>query len=147
MSDSTPLEDFLTVPQAANSLGVSEGAIRNAITDGRLASTRIDGIRKVARTELDAYRQRTRPAGYKPSGRPRKNPPTVDVLVVPHPDKDHVSVLPEQDHWEEQQLLLHLRVLAREDRRHVLELVKSLAVAYAAYKESETEKMEKYERG
>lgn len=67
------MEDtFLTVQEAAASLGVTDGAIRLALSQGRLPSVKKYGRTLVARSDLDAYRRRTQPGGVKRVGRPRK---------------------------------------------------------------------------
>ena len=62
----------MTVPQVSRELGVTGGAIHIAITLGRLPCVVRYGRKLIARTELDAYRQRTQPDGVKKVGRPRK---------------------------------------------------------------------------
>jgi hypothetical protein len=64
-------QDLLTVRQAAQELNVTEGAIRAAITDGRLKHLTELNRKVVTRAELDAYKQRTQPDGVKHTGRPR----------------------------------------------------------------------------
>ena len=64
--------EMLNVTQAASELEVSEAAIRRAILDNRLPFQWQEGRKVVTRADLDAYKQRTRPDGEKPRGRPRK---------------------------------------------------------------------------
>jgi len=67
------MEDtLLTVQEAAASLGVTDGAVRLALSQGRLPSVEKYGRKLVAWPDLDVYRQRTRPGGVKRVGRPRK---------------------------------------------------------------------------
>ena len=65
-------KDLLTAPEVCNELSISRGAVHNAMTEGRLPFTVMYGRKLISRTDLDAYRQRTRPEGEKPRGRPRK---------------------------------------------------------------------------
>ena len=65
-------EDYLTIQEAATELQVSDAAIRAAILEGRLPHVEKYGRKLISRADLDAYRQRTRPSGEKPKGRPRK---------------------------------------------------------------------------
>lgn len=67
-----PNAEYVTVSQAAAALGVAIQTLRNAIAEGRLPVTRIHGRVLVAVAQMEAYRQRTRPDGVKPAGRPRK---------------------------------------------------------------------------
>jgi len=67
------MEDtLLTVQEAAASLGVTDGAVRLALSQGRLPSVEKYGRKLVAWPDLDVYRQRTQPGGVKRVGRPRK---------------------------------------------------------------------------
>ncbi len=63
--------EYLTIIEAAESLGVHDQSIRQAIWQGRLASVRMYGRVLVPRKDLEAYRARTRPDGVKPRGRPK----------------------------------------------------------------------------
>ncbi len=65
-------QGYLTVQEVARELQVSDGAVRTAILEGRLPSTIAFGRKIVSRADLDAYKQRTRPEGEKPKGRPHK---------------------------------------------------------------------------
>ena len=64
---------FLTVQEAAQHIGVSESAIRNATLDGRLPFVRLYGRKLIEPKELEAYLRRSRPDGVKPKGRPRRD--------------------------------------------------------------------------
>ena len=67
------MEDtLLTVQQVAAELGVTDGAIRLALSQGRLSSVEKFGRKLIERADMDAYRQRTQPDGVKKAGRPRK---------------------------------------------------------------------------
>lgn len=67
------MEDILfTVQEAAELLGVTDGAIRLALSQGRLPTVEKYGRKLVTRPDLDAYKQRTQPGGVKRVGRPRK---------------------------------------------------------------------------
>jgi excisionase family DNA binding protein len=63
-------EQYLTVQEAAESLTVTESAVRQAILDGRLLATEKYGRKVIHRTEVEAYRQRTQPGGAAKAGRP-----------------------------------------------------------------------------
>ena len=65
-------ETFLTVREAAERLGVSKSAIRNATLEGRLPFERRYGRKLIALRALLAYRERTQPGGVKPRGRPAR---------------------------------------------------------------------------
>lgn len=65
-------QGYLTVQEVARELQVSDGAIRAAVSEGRLPSTVAFGRKLISRSDLDDYKQRTRPNGEKPKGRPRK---------------------------------------------------------------------------
>lgn len=64
---------ILTVPQCAERLGVSQGAVRVAIYEGRLPAIEMYGKRLVMAASLETYRQRSQPSGEKRVGRPPKN--------------------------------------------------------------------------
>lgn len=53
-------------------LCVTEGAIRAAMLEGRLAFSYVLGRKVMTRADVEAYRARTQPDGTKPRGRPRK---------------------------------------------------------------------------
>jgi len=65
-------ETFLTIQEAAQRLGVSESAIRNATLQGRLPFTKKYGRKLVSVQDLEAYRERAH--GNEPvgAGRPRR---------------------------------------------------------------------------
>jgi len=65
-------ETLLTVKEAAEHLGVSESAVRNATLEGRLPFVRLYGRKLIDRQELEAYRERTQPSGVPVRGRPPK---------------------------------------------------------------------------
>lgn len=65
-------EVLLTAREAAAELGVHVGTIHNAFQDNRLPFVPMYGRKLIRRADLDVYRQRTRPNGVKPVGRPRK---------------------------------------------------------------------------
>ena len=65
-------KEMLTVPEVALALGVSQSAVRNAIYEKRLPSERKYGRPLVSRADFEVYKQRTRPGGEKPKGRPKK---------------------------------------------------------------------------
>ncbi len=66
------MPDLLTVAEIAAELKVADGTVRTAIRKGHLPSQRKYGSILVTRADLDAYKQRTRPDGEKPRGRPKK---------------------------------------------------------------------------
>ena len=80
------IETLLTVKEAAASLGVSESAVRNATLEGRLPFVRRYGRKLIEAGELESYRRRTRPAGVKPTGRPRRSKPVLDVAALESDD-------------------------------------------------------------
>lgn len=65
-------DNFLTVQQVAADLGVTDGAIRLALSQGRLPFVEKYGRKLVAAVDVEAYRQRAQPNGVKRVGRPRK---------------------------------------------------------------------------
>ena len=65
-------ETLLTVKEAAQLLGVSESAIRNATLEGRLLCVTKFGRKLVSREALSEYKERTQPGGIKLRGRPRR---------------------------------------------------------------------------
>jgi excisionase family DNA binding protein len=73
-------ETLLTVQQAAAELGVTDGAVRLALSQGRLSSVEKFGRKLIERADmdaykhLDAYKQRTQPDGVKKAGRPWGGP-------------------------------------------------------------------------
>lgn len=66
-------ENLLTAPEVCGELGISRGAVHNAMTEGRLPFIVMYGRKLISRADLDTYKRRTRPNGEKPRGRP-KNP-------------------------------------------------------------------------
>lgn len=68
------VEDFMTVQQVAAMLGVTDGAVRIAVMEGRLSSVHILGRKLIRKVDAEQYQERTRPAGVKPKGRPKKQP-------------------------------------------------------------------------
>lgn len=66
-------KNYLTVADAAASLGIHPSTLRNAIREGRLPAINFLGRLAIDPDDLEEYRQRTRPnGGEKPRGRPRK---------------------------------------------------------------------------
>ena len=65
-------EVLLTARQAAQELGVHVGTVHKAFQENRLPFVALYGRKLISRAALDAYKQRTRPSGEKPRGRPRK---------------------------------------------------------------------------
>lgn len=62
--------DYLTVPEAAKELAVGVSAVHTALSESRLPFTLMYGRKLISRADLDTYKQRTRPGGEKPRGRP-----------------------------------------------------------------------------
>ena len=62
--------DYVTIGEAAEFLGVSEGAVRKAILNDRLACTLLYGRKLISRANLAAYKARTQPNGEVSRGRP-----------------------------------------------------------------------------
>ena len=65
-------QQLMTVPEVALELGVTQTAVRNAVYENRLPSVKMYGKPLIARTDLDAYKQRTQPSGVKKVGRPKR---------------------------------------------------------------------------
>ena len=65
-------EVLLTAREAAQELGVHVGTVHNAFQESRLPFVALYGRKLISRADLEAYKQRTRPGGEKPKGRPRK---------------------------------------------------------------------------
>lgn len=63
--------DYLTIPQVSRELGAAAQTVHTAISEGRLPFVVKYGRKLVARADVEAYRERTRPDGEKPKGRPR----------------------------------------------------------------------------
>lgn len=70
-------ETLLTVKEAAQRIGISESAIRNATLDGRLAYVVKFGRKLVEKEALDEYQARTQPEGVKLRGRPSQKSNTI----------------------------------------------------------------------
>ncbi len=68
---------MLTVQDAALELGVTDGTIRTALSEGRLPFVEKYGRKLIIRTNLEIYRQRTQPNGKKRVGRPHKSSQTL----------------------------------------------------------------------
>lgn len=64
-------ESLMTVREAAEKIGVSENAIRNATLDGRLPFIIKFGRKLITQEAFNEYRIRTQPEGVKLRGRPR----------------------------------------------------------------------------
>ncbi len=73
-------ETLLTVKEAAQRIGVSESAIRNATLDGRLAYVVKFGRKLIEKGALDEYQVRTQPEGVKLRGRPSRKNDGVNVI-------------------------------------------------------------------
>ena len=65
-------QDYLTIPEAMKELDASASSIHAAIRECRLPHVVKYGRKLISRADLDAYKQRTRPGGEKPKGRPKK---------------------------------------------------------------------------
>ncbi len=65
-------DNLLTVQQVALHMGVTDGAVRLALSQGRLPFIEKYGRKLVTITDADTYRQRAQPDGQKRVGRPRK---------------------------------------------------------------------------
>lgn len=66
-------ESLMTVREAAEKIGVSENAIRNATLDGRLPFIIKFGRKLITQEAFNEYRIRTQPEGVKLKGRPRRS--------------------------------------------------------------------------
>ena len=66
------LTELITVQEAATLLETHPQAVFNALREGRLQGKKVLGRIVLRRSEVEAYRMRTRPDGVKPRGRPRK---------------------------------------------------------------------------
>ena len=75
MSVYDPSRPYMTISQAATSLGVQPQTVRNAVNEERLPCVRVYGRVLIDPDELEVYRKRTQPDGEKPRGRPRKSTP------------------------------------------------------------------------
>jgi excisionase family DNA binding protein len=65
-------EALLTARDAAEELGIHVATVHRAFQDNRLPFIALYGRKLIRRSDLDAYKQRTRPNGLKPKGRPIK---------------------------------------------------------------------------
>ncbi len=65
-------ENLLTAREAAQELGIHTGTVHKAFQENRLPFVALYGRKLISRADLDDYKQRTRPDGEKPKGRPRK---------------------------------------------------------------------------
>ena len=63
-------EVLLTAREAACELGVHTATVHKAFQENRLPFVAMYGRKLISRAALDAYKQRTRPDGEKPKGRP-----------------------------------------------------------------------------
>lgn len=66
-------ESLMTIREAAEKIGVSENAIRNATLDSRLPFIVKFGRKLITLEALDEYKIRTQPEGVKLRGRPRRS--------------------------------------------------------------------------
>ncbi len=66
-------DPLLTVREAADKIGVSESAIRNATLDGRLPYEQMYGRKLIRLSDVMAYQARTQVGGIIRSGRPKRN--------------------------------------------------------------------------
>ena len=73
-TDPSHPDAYLTTAQAAATLGVTQGAIRRAVTAGRLQAIHVVGRVLITPAAIEEYRIRTQPEGVKKVGRPRKTP-------------------------------------------------------------------------
>lgn len=60
----------ITVADAAELLGVSQAAVRQAIYDKRLVAGERFGVTILKRSDILDYKSKTQPTGEKPRGRP-----------------------------------------------------------------------------
>ena len=65
-------EVLLTAREAAQELGIHTGTVHKAFQENRLPFVALYGRKLISRVDLEAYKQRTRPGGEKPKGRPKK---------------------------------------------------------------------------
>lgn len=63
-------EEFLTIPETAQALGLAVSSIHDALYQGRLAFVKMYGRKLITRAEVENYRARTQPTGSKRRGRP-----------------------------------------------------------------------------
>lgn len=78
-----PEEGLYTVMEAAEALGVSESAIRNATLQGRLPFVMKWGRKLISTEALEAYKARTQPDGVKLKGRPNKTSSNTEEACSP----------------------------------------------------------------
>ncbi len=64
-------EVLLTAREAAAELGVHVSTVHNAFQESRLPFVPLYGRKLISRADLETYKQRTRPDGEKPKGRPQ----------------------------------------------------------------------------
>ena len=65
-------ENLLTMDAAAAEIGVTVGAIRNAVLERRLPFVRAFGRKLIEREALAEYKARTQVNGVPPKGRPAR---------------------------------------------------------------------------
>lgn len=93
----TDINDFMTVPQAAASLKMSDRAVRKALDEGRLTPQYVLGKRLLLRAEVAAYKPSARegirpklrglpPGPPRPRGRPRKPQPDTPAPIPTLPE-------------------------------------------------------------
>jgi excisionase family DNA binding protein len=75
-------DTLLTVKEAAEHIGVSESAVRNATLEGRLPFVRMYGRKLIKVADLTAYQERAHPGGIKPKGRPPKDAEAAETVDV-----------------------------------------------------------------
>jgi excisionase family DNA binding protein len=80
--------------QAAQRLGVTESAVRNATLEGRLPFVRVFGRKLLTMEALEEYRQRTQVDGVAPRGRPRNLTPKEPTPEEPNPGRKRPTLLP-----------------------------------------------------
>ena len=73
-----PPPAYLTVAQAAASLGIATQTLRGVILRGRIPVTRTYGRVLVAPADVEEYRDRSQPEGVPKRGRPRRSPDQPD---------------------------------------------------------------------
>jgi len=87
-------EHLLTVKEAAERIGVSESAVRNATLEGRLPFVVKFGRKLIEQDALAAYQARTQRDGIKPRGRPSKpgSAPTAPSLAIDQEGSEPVGM-------------------------------------------------------
>jgi excisionase family DNA binding protein len=68
MAKKKPLDDLISIAEAARVRGVTHGAIRDLISRGRLQAVEVGGRRFVSRSEVKAFRSEKGGRGRKASG-------------------------------------------------------------------------------